>query len=256
VAEGLCSAEKIKVLRGGSGNGVDATGRFNPSHFGEYDRQQTRAKHGIPADALVVGYVGRIVRDKGLVELATAWRNLRHEFPTLHLLIAGRFEPQDPLPRDIEDLLRGDSRIHLAGHVENISSLYAAMDLVILPSYREGFPKVPLEAAAMALPVVATRIPGCVDAVKDGATATLVPPRDAEALAEAIRMYLHDPALRRQHGQVGREWVLKNFHQEELWEAMYQEYVHLLRKKGLPVPEANSINKEAVSAVPMQASSS
>jgi glycosyltransferase involved in cell wall biosynthesis len=133
---------------------------------------------------------------------------------------------------------------------------YAAIDIVVLPSYREGFPNVLLEAAAMALPVVATRIPGCVDAVKDGVTATLVPPRDAEALAEAIRMYLSDPTLRRQHGQAGREWVLHNFNQEELWEAMYQEYVHLLREKGLPVPEANSTSKEAVSALPVQASSS
>ncbi len=234
VAEALCPSEKIKVLLRGSGNGVDATHRFNPANVGQNARKDTRSSHGIPADAQVVGFVGRIVRDKGMAELAGAWRTLREEFPILHLLVVGPFEPQDPVPPEVEALLRGDTRIHLTGMVDDTQPLYAAMDIVALPTYREGFPNIPLEAAAMALPVVATRIPGCVDAVEDGVTGTLVPPRDATALADAIRTYLNHPELRRQHGQAGRQRVLRDFRPEAIWEALYQEYVRLLREKGLP----------------------
>ena len=84
----------------------------------------------------------------------------------------------------------------------------------------------------MALPVVATRIPGCIDAVVEGVTGTLVPPRDATALADALRMYLNDPNLRRKHGDAGRERVLRDFRPEEIWEEIYQEYLRLLRERG------------------------
>jgi glycosyltransferase involved in cell wall biosynthesis len=92
------------------------------------------------------------------------------------------------------------------------------------------------EAAAMELPVVATRVTGSVDAVVDGVTGTLVPPRDAAALAEALRRYLLDPGLRRKHGSAGRERVVREFQPERIWEALYREYVELLQKRGLPTP--------------------
>lgn len=240
LAESLCRPEKIKVLLRGSINGVDAGDQFNPEKVGGHARKDVRSKYGIPVDDQVVGFVGRVVRDKGLAELAAAWRILREESPALHLLVVGPFEPQDPVPPQVEALLRGDPRIHLTGMVDNTPPLYTAMDIVALPTYREGFPNIPLEAAAMALPVVATRIPGCVDAVEDGVTGTLVPPRDAAALAKAIHMYLEDPALRRTHGLAGRKRVLRDFRPEAMWEALHQEYVRLLREKRLPIPESSA----------------
>jgi glycosyltransferase involved in cell wall biosynthesis len=194
----------------------------------------------------VVGFVGRIVRDKGIAELVAAWKTLRAEFPNLHLLMVGSFEPQDAVSPDVENLLTSDERIHLTGIVYNTAPVYAAMDILTLPTYREGLPNVPLEAAAMELPVVATLIPGCIDAVQDGVTGTLVPPRNAEALADAIRMYLHDSELRRQHGQVGRDRVLREFRQEAIWEAVYQEYLQLLQQQGLSAPSPGTDSTEAV----------
>ncbi len=232
VAEGLCPAEKVRVLLGGSVNGVDAREKFNPS-AGAEGRANIRSSYGIPADASVVGFLGRLVRSKGVVELVTAWARLRDELPTLHLLMVGEFEPQDPVPPEVREVLRTDSRIHLTGWIQDVAPFYAAMDIVVLPSYREGLPVVPLEAAAMELPVVATRIPGCVDAVDDGVTATLVPVRDAKALADAVGMYLRDPELRRKHGRAGRERVLSKFKQEAIWEALYQEYQRLLEANGV-----------------------
>jgi glycosyltransferase involved in cell wall biosynthesis len=240
IAEGVCPAGKIKVLLSGSGNGVDAENRFNPARVGERNRHEVRVRLDIPQDALVIGFVGRVVRDKGVVELIQAWETLNKEFDSLHLLIVGPFESQDPVPLGVRGTLRHDPGIRLTGMVGDVSPLYSAMDVVALPTYREGFPNVPLEAAAMELPVVASRVVGCVDAVQDGMTGTLVPPHDSAALTDAIRLYLNDPDLRRRHGQAGRERVLREFRQEAIWEALYQEYVRLLRERGLPIPEITS----------------
>ncbi len=232
VAEGLCPPEKIRVLLSGSGNGVDAGGRFDPRRLPERAGEEIRSNCGIPESAKVIGFVGRIVRDKGIVELASAWLALREEFAELHLLIVGPFEPQDPVPEETAATLRDDPRVHLVGMDWDTPPLYAAMDLLVLPTYREGFPNVPLEAASMGLPVVATRVPGCVDAVQDGVTGILVPARDDVALANAIRNYLLQPRLRRDHGRAGRERVLSAFRQGAIWDALHQEYSSLLRLNG------------------------
>jgi len=228
----LCPASKIKVIRGGSINGVDAVSKFNPQRMNASERYHIRQKYGISTEALVIGFVGRVVRDKGIAELTQAWSELRNEYPSLHMLIVGPFEPQDPAPPETETILRSDPRIHLTGMDWNTPPLYAAMDIVVLPTYREGFPGVPLEAGAMELPVVATDVPGCVDAVIDGETGILIPPRDSQALAVVLRTYLNDPDLMKKHGKAGRERALRDFAPEGIWEATYNEYCRMLSEVG------------------------
>lgn len=232
IAEGLCSREKIKVLGHGSIDGIEADGKFNPAHFSAEARRRVRARYQIPEGAFVMGFVGRIVRDKGLIELEQSWRALREQYPSLHLLVAGPFESQDPIPADVEAMLRSDPRIHLTGMVLDMPSIYHTLDLLVLPTYREGFPASLLEASAMGLPVIATRIPGCVDAVCGGETGLLVPVRDPEALTTAIRIYLDNPLLRMQHGANGRRRVLRDFDPENLRKALLQEYIRLLGDRG------------------------
>ena len=241
IAHRLCPPHKATVLLEGSVNGIDATGRFDPARFSQADRDAARAAIGVPPDARVIGFVGRVVRDKGLVELAEAWCTLREEFPNLHLLLVGPFEPHDPLPAETETTLRQDTRVHLTGAVEDMPPMYATMDVVVLPTYREGYPNVLLEAAAMQLPVVATRVSGCVDAVRDGVTGTLTPPRDAEALAASLRRYLVDPELRRQHGLAARGRAVSSFRQEAIWEALHHEYASLLRQRGIDLDRAGEV---------------
>jgi glycosyltransferase involved in cell wall biosynthesis len=236
--EGLCPSAKIKVLLGGSGNGVDALVRFNPERLPRTARDDIRRRYGIPPGAGVIGFVGRIVRDKGIVELVEAWDALSGEYSDLHMLLVGPFEPQDPVPAEVEKRLRNDPRIHLTDNVSEAATYYTAMDLLVLPTYREGFPNVPLEAASMELPVVATAIPGCIDAVQEGVTGLLVPPREGTALAEATRVYLRDRSLMRAHGQAGRQRVLRDFRQEAIWEALADEYCRLLRDRGVTAANA------------------
>jgi len=227
VEEGVCPADKIKVLVRGSGNGVDATGRFKP--LGERARAETRARLRIAPDALVIGFAGRFAPDKGFAELAGAWKQLREGDPRLHLMLAGDLDEADPVPAEVMDGLRSDPHVRFTGFDPNMPLLYAAMDVVALPTYREGFPNVALEAAAMALPIVATSVVGCVDAVQDGVTGTLVPARDAVALATALRRYLADPELRALHGAAARRRVLADFRREVIWEAIAAEYRDMLR---------------------------
>ncbi len=227
VEEGLCPPWKIAVLLGGTVNGVDATRRFRPQP--ESVRTAARSAQGIPHDALVVGFVGRLARDKGIVELALAWRELRAD-PRLHLLLVGPVDPTDMLPRELLADLGADPRVHMTGVVDDTPPRYAAMDVVALPTYREGFPQIALEAAAMGLPLVATAVSGCVDAVRDGVTGTLVPARDGGALAAAIRRYLRDPALRAAHGAAARRRVLAEFSQDAIQEAHAAEYRDLIER--------------------------
>lgn len=233
VQEGLCAEHKIRILVSGSGQGVDADERFNPARFGEEAKRTLRGALHIPEKATVIGYVGRIVHDKGMQELAEAWTQLRERYPDLYLLLVGDHEPQDPISDTVRRLFSNDPRVILTGWVSDTAPYYALMDVLVLPSYREGFPNTPLEASAMCVPVVATRIPGCVDAVVEGLTGVLVPVRDAQALAEAIDRYICQPDLRIQHGRAGRERVLREFRQEVLWQALYEHYQSLMQEKGI-----------------------
>ncbi len=246
VHEGICPTAKIKVLLSGSSRGVDALGQFHPGRWSDTSRRDIRQKLGIPPDALVLGFVGRVVRDKGMDELAAAWQTLLQQFPTLHLLVVGPLESEDPVPADVLALFQSDPRIHLVGETRDTSPLFAAMDVFTLPSYREGLPVVLLEASAMELAIVATQIPGCVDAVVDGVTGTLVPQRNAQALADAIAAYLRDPDLRRKHGLAGRQRVLAEFRQEAIWQAIYDEYARLMCERGLSLPEPLSETSTAM----------
>jgi glycosyltransferase involved in cell wall biosynthesis len=237
VRDKLVSAKKARTLRNGSINGIDAENKFNPAKVPDCEQAEIRQRYGLEEGRQVIGYLGRIVRDKGITELAEAWFGLRDKYPAADLLMVGPVEQENPVPLEIMDLLRADSRVYFTGPVLNPVPLYALMDLLVLPSYREGFGLAAIEAAAMEKPVVASRIPGCIDAVENGKTGLLVPARDASALRLAIATYLDDGNLREAHGKAGRQRVKKLFGQKEMWEALHAEYLQLLPRHKVMVAE-------------------
>jgi glycosyltransferase involved in cell wall biosynthesis len=227
IADGICAENKSKVIRHGSINGIDAVQSFNPEYG---NKRRVREANNIPLDARVIGFVGRIVRDKGVIELLAAWGSLRKRFDDLYLLVVGPFETKDAISSELKDRLQTDPRIRFVGEVWATPDYYAAMDILAFPSHREGFGLVAIEASSMSLPVVATRIPGIIDSVVDGETGLLVPPRNATALEQALTLYLESKDLRILHGRNGRNRVLADFRPEDIWESMHAEYLELVEK--------------------------
>ena len=242
VSLGLVNPRKVLVAHAGSGNGVDAAWAYNPSNMPADARAEQRAGWNVPLTAEVIAFVGRLGIDKGIIELTAAWRAIREEFPEAHLVLAGPIDnARDTLPAGVLVTLQSDPRVHLLGLLTDARAVYAAADLIVHPSYREGFPNVPLEAAAMGLPVITTTATGCRDSVVDGVTGAVVPVGDADALSGAIRRYLAAPAMRRAHGAAGRERALTDFAPERIWATYLDEYRRLLTGRGLPLPVSDAV---------------
>jgi glycosyltransferase involved in cell wall biosynthesis len=194
----------------------------------------------IPEDAPVIGFIGRSTRDKGVPELVAAHALLLPRWPRLRLLMAGRTESGDPLPEGTAERIRRTPQILALGQVRDVAAVLHLADVVALPSHREGFPNVLLEAAAAAKPVVAARVTGSVDAVVDGGTGLLVPAGDAAALAAALDRILGDPQLAANLGAAARRRVIAQFSQQRVWTALEAEYLSLLAAHRLPLPHAAS----------------
>ena len=248
ITQDLCPAEKIRVLCSGSGNGVDGQVRFNPSSIDFKTRTSIRDRLKLAPTDLVLGYVGRIARDKGIEELAEAWDSIREDYSNVYLVILGERDFRDSVSEAVFERLESDLRVSLVGNVAQPEHYYAAMDVCVLPTYREGLPNVLLEAAAMGCPAVATRVPGCVDAVVDGESGTLVPAQDYKALAGAIRGYLESETLRRTHGENGRLRVLQEFQQERIWQALASRYRELLHAQDLSLEGLSAIDRSSIRA--------
>lgn len=225
--DGLCPPGTIRMIGHGSCNGVDVA-RFAPA--GRAEREAVRARHDIPRDAVVVGFLGRLVHDKGLGELVAAFEGLAAERREVVLLVVGAFEPRDHPPAHVVDFLRHHARVRHAGWQEDPRPYFAAMDLVALPSHREGLGMVLLEAAAMEIPVVASDATGCRDALVPGETGLMVPVRDSARLRDALRQLVADGELRARLGRQGRAWVCAHFDQRKVWGALVEEYRGLLEE--------------------------
>lgn len=237
VAHGTASAQRMEVLGAGSICGVD-TQRFRPRPEAI---AAVRGRLGIPLDAVVVLYVGRLHPDKGLAELGRAFEDVAARRPGLHLVLVGPDE--GGLARLQEGVALARDRVHAVGRSAEPEMYMAAADLLCLPSYREGFGLSLLEAAATGLPVLASRIYGIVDAVEDGETGLLVPARDSAALAQALDRLVDDAALRTRLGRAGRERAERVFSKEVMQDAWRGLYERQLRQ--VPAAKRNAGNAEA-----------
>ena len=233
----LATEEKCTVLGAGSSRGVDSVSfSLNENTF-----QKTRLlqkKYNISATDPVIGFIGRLVRDKGIGELREAFERIQSEFPAVRLILIGQIEAGDPIGQECLEWLEKQDNIIFTGKIDDVVPYYPLFHVLAFPSYREGFPNVPLEAAAMQIPVVGFRSTGVVDAVQDGVTGMLVAQGDVDTLTKALIRYLSDPILRLKHGQAGRARVVRDFQPDRIWRELYQVYVAEMKKHGLPIPKS------------------
>jgi glycosyltransferase involved in cell wall biosynthesis len=211
------------------GNGIDVR-RFCPASSDDV-RQRVRAQLRIAPHEVVVGMVGRLVREKGFLEYATAMRQLMAEQRQARALIVGPIDPGQSDGLDPPHLLDqlDPRRAIVLGHRDDLPEIYAAMDIFALPSYREGVPRTLMEASAMALPVVATDIRGCREVVDPGITGLLCPPREVGPLQQAISTLVAAPELRLQMGAAGRKRIETYFDANMVLDrlaAYYRDLVH------------------------------
>jgi glycosyltransferase involved in cell wall biosynthesis len=222
--------EKAVVVASGSSNGV-AVKRFLPTPENLFRAEQLRIKLNLPENIAVIGFVGRFTRDKGIAELIDAYEDLSSDYPAMRLLLVGNFEVGDPVPSGVRRRIEGNRNILRPGFVSDTSPYYHLMDVLVLPTYREGFPNVPLEAQAAGKPVVTTRATGAIDSVLDGETGLLVPVGDASALVSAIKSLLCDATLRKEMGRRGQEWVTREFTGDRVRAALLREYESLILER-------------------------
>jgi glycosyltransferase involved in cell wall biosynthesis len=212
------------------GNGVDLT-RFDPARFTADDRAALRAELGIGSGDVLVGSVGRLVAEKGYPELFEAVAALPQRY---RLVVVGADDPEKPdaLDRDMVEAARARG-VEFLGHRDDVDALYAAMDVFVLASHREGFPRAAMEAAAMGVPVVATDIRGCRQVVDDGVNGLLVGVGRPAALADAIRALGDDPDRLHAAGTAGRRIAIERFDERRCVQIVLDTYRAVAQRKGI-----------------------
>lgn len=208
--QGIVEPGKIEVLANGSMAGVDVQ-RFQPDPAA---RTRIRGQLGICDDACCLLFVGRLTGEKGITELMGAFAALAAEFPDLHLMLVG------PAEEGFESLFRDNSRVHRIGYTQAVQEYMAAADVFCLPSHREGFGLVLIEAGAVGLPVVASRIYGITDAVLEGETGLLHQAGNVTDLVEKLQALIRDPSLRSTLGEAGRRRARTEFSADRVTKEM------------------------------------
>lgn len=224
--------EKQVILGKGTCNGIDTIHCFNPNNISTIVIKDLKEQYGINKNDIVIGFVGRIVRDKGIIELSEAFQKISKSHPELHfkLFIIGPIEKRNTVPDETLGFLKSTSSVIFSGHIphQNIQKYYSLMDMLILPSYREGFPTVVLEASAMEIPVIVSRSTGCIDSIVEGKTGIYCD-IEPSSIANSIEKLL-DKEYAKLLGKQGRQWVIENFEHTTVRQYYYTFYEELLRK--------------------------
>jgi glycosyltransferase involved in cell wall biosynthesis len=224
---GNCS--KISFLGEGGVVGINIS-RFSPKEKGSTDVQLIRQSLSIPADSIVVGFVGRLTPDKGILDLIESSRILHQRSINIALLLIGDEDPNDPLTPVQRRLLRSTPCVYQVAFSTSIEVFYQTMDIFCLPSFREGMPTVVLEAQACGIPVITTLSTGCRDSLPEEVRQYLISPGDATQIANTIEHFKDSLELRERLSVLGQKWVRENFSKEIVEQRFLADIVASLRR--------------------------
>jgi glycosyltransferase involved in cell wall biosynthesis len=218
ISDKLTSPKKINLLNIGSCNGVDVLTKFNPANILQEKADILKLKFNINEENYVVGYVGRLVKDKGIAELVNSFSHLKNKYKHIKLLLVGPYEDKDGLSESILNIIKNDRDIIAVGHVDDdIEYYYAIMNLFVLPTHREGLGTSILEASSMCLPVLTAGHTGSRDGIIDGVTGSYIKINELD-IGEKLEKYILNPNLYSEQGINGRNHMIKNFRQELIWD--------------------------------------
>jgi glycosyltransferase involved in cell wall biosynthesis len=218
---------KLKVIANGSSNGID-TDHFNPELYDNNSNTRIREELGFSNEDFIFVFAGRMVKDKGVNELIKTFEKISNEFKHTKLLLMGGYERGlDPLLPETEHIINTNKNIKFTGFIEDIRPYFSTSDALAFPTYREGFPNVVMQACAMSLASIVTDINGCNEIIEHNKNGIIIPPKDEQALYEAMKFMLTNPEKVKNMAQVSRSKIIDNYDQEVVWKALLKEYNQL-----------------------------
>lgn len=235
VSEGLYKESEAKVIGNGGTIGVDLS-VFDITKKSAL-RAELESEYGLPADGFVFGFCGRLSRDKGSNELLTAFRKISEERADAALFVIGDIESNTGIDEELMEWAKASDRVRFTGKVpeSEVSRMYPAMDVLIHPTYREGFGMVIQEAGAMGIPCVTTDIPGASEVMEDGKSCILVPAKDTDALKDAMLRVCSDRALCEELGRTAYERTAELYDRRIMLKNQKEDYIELLGGKTMRV---------------------
>jgi glycosyltransferase involved in cell wall biosynthesis len=222
---------ELTIIGKGSSNGIDSS-YFSRTTELENAAKEIRKHHRIPVGGIVFGFVGRMVKDKGIVELITAFTMINKTREDVYLLLVGPLEQKlDPLPQEVLRFIQNDPHVIVAGYQNDVRPWMMAADVFVFPSYREGFPNVVLQAACLEVPCIVSDINGCNEIIEDKRSGLIVPAKNSSALYKAMVVLSTNAVLYHSFRLKAREFVVSNFDQQFVWRELLDEYQQLLAKR-------------------------
>ena len=213
----------MEKIHNGNINGIDL------EHYDRTEHVTARAaeiRNG--SEDFTFIFIGRMVRDKGINELVAAFDRLNREFPATKLLLVGKFEDElDPVLPETKQMIENNPKIEFAGYQSDVRPYFVAADVAVLPSYREGFPNVVIQAGAMGLAQIETDINGCNEIVIDGRNGLIIPKQDEQSLYKAMHKLATNRDLTSQMAASARELIASRYRQQDVWDATLKMYKSL-----------------------------
>jgi glycosyltransferase involved in cell wall biosynthesis len=220
----FCPDNKLKVIANGSSNGID-TAYFNPELISNEQKQSLKLEYKINSSNFVFLFIGRLVKDKGINELVTAFERLQKEIQNISLLLLGDFEENlNPLLPSTIKSIEINNDIILVGFMNDVRPFFAIADVLTFPSYREGFPNVVLQAGAMQVPSIVSNINGCNEIIEDGVNGRIIPVKNDVALYNAMKEMIFNKNLVGDLKKNTRKKIVANYEQNVVWESILSEY--------------------------------
>lgn len=220
---------KLKVIANGSSNGVEKD-YFDPARYDTREKESLKSKLGIRPSDFVFVFIGRLVTDKGMNELVHAFNLLNTEFENIKLLLVGARENElDPLLMTTEAILEKNKNIIAVGSQRDVRPYYSISNLLVFPSYREGFPNVVMEAGSMGLPSIVSDINGCNEIIIENENGYIIPVKNTDMLYERMKMVLQKSKKQGSlHNEVIRSMVISRYDRNLIWKEVLKEYQSLL----------------------------